>query len=71
MKVELLDSFGDDNMVANVARVSYLKHAYNYAQEANDKLLKYLAEHKHSSPFRHPQLQFRIECPIYVERQLF
>lgn len=24
-----------------------------------------------SSPFRHPQLQFRIECPIFVERQLF
>ena len=24
-----------------------------------------------NSPFRHPQLQFRVECPIFVERQLF
>jgi thymidylate synthase (FAD) len=70
MKVELLETFGDDNMVANTARVSYLKHADNYAQEANDKLLKYLAEHNHWSPFSHPRLQFRLEIPIYVERQL-
>ena len=70
MKVELLELFGDDNMVANVARVSYLKHADNYAQESNDKLLKYLAEHNHWSPFSHPKLQFRLEIPIYVERQL-
>jgi thymidylate synthase (FAD) len=39
--------------------------------EKDDKLLKYLAEHKHTSPFRHAQIQFRIECPIFVERQLF
>ena len=70
MKVELLDIFGDDNTVVDVARVSYNKLAENYTEEANVKLLKYLAEHKHSSPFRHPQLRFRIECPIYVERQL-
>jgi thymidylate synthase (FAD) len=70
MNVTLLDIFGDDNMVANVARVSYLKHADNYAQESNDKLLKYLAEHNHWSPFSHPKLQFRLEVPIYVERQL-
>ena len=70
MKVELLETFGNDNMVANTARVSYLKDADNYAQEANDKLLKYLAEHNHWSPFSHPKLQFRLEIPIYVERQL-
>jgi len=34
-------------------------------------LIKYLAEHNHTSPFRHPQLQYRITCPIFVERQLF
>ena len=70
MKVELLEVFGDDNMVVNTARVSYLKHADNYSQEANDKLLKYLAEHNHWSCFSHPRLQFRLEVPIYVERQL-
>jgi len=33
-------------------------------------LINYLVKHKHTSVFRHPQLTFRINCPIYVERQL-
>lgn len=68
--VELLNIMGDDLMVVNVARVSYGKES----NEMNDKdirLMKYLYEHKHTSPWRHPQLQFRITCPIFVERQLF
>lgn len=71
MKVELLEIFGNDDMVANAARVSFGKEASNYTVEQNEKLIKYLAEHNHTSPFRHPQLQYRITCPIYVERQLF
>ena len=71
MKVELLDIFGNDDMVANAARVSFGKEASNYSVEQNEKLIKYLAEHNHTSPFRHPQIQYRITCPIFVERQLF
>lgn len=70
MSVEILSSFGDDLMIVNVARVSYGKEV----EEFGDKdagLLRYLVNHGHTSPFRHPQLQFRIQCPIYVERQLF
>jgi len=70
MKIELLSVYGNDNMVANTARVSYLKDADNYTEEQNNKLLKYLAEHNHWSPFSHPKLQYRLEIPIYVERQL-
>lgn len=70
MKVELLSVFGDDNMVCTAARVSYNKEASNYTEEQNAKLIKYLVDHKHTSVFRHPQLQFRITCPIYVSRQL-
>lgn len=57
-------------MIADVARVSYGKSSDKYTDEQNKRLLKYLWEHKHVSPFKHPQLQFRIICPIYVERQL-
>ena len=71
MKVELLEIFGNDDMVANAARVSFGKEASNYTVEQNEKLIKYLAEHGHTSPFRHPQIQYRITCPIFVERQLF
>jgi len=68
--VELISHWGDDMMIANCARVSYQKEASNYTEEQNVKLIKYLVEHKHTSVFRHPQLQFRITCPIYVARQL-
>jgi len=70
MKAELLTHFGSDLMVANIARVSYNKETQKF-EEKDAKLLKYLASHGHTTPFRHPQLQFRIECPIFVERQLF
>lgn len=70
MNAELLNYFGDDLMVVNAARVSYGKSKEVF-DEKDIKLIKYLVEHKHIAPFRHPQLQFRISCPIFVERQLF
>ena len=70
-KVELISVFGDDLTICNCARVSYNKNASDYTEEKNAKLIKYLVDHKHTSVFRHAQLQFRIQCPIYVERQLF
>lgn len=69
-KVELMNFFGGDINHANVARVSYAKDALNFTEEQNAKLIKYLVEHGHTSPMRHSTLQFRIKCPIYVERQL-
>lgn len=70
MNVELLNYFGNDLMVVNAARVSYGKNK-DVLDEKDSKLIQYLVDHKHTAPFRHPQLQFRIECPIFVERQLF
>lgn len=70
MKIELLSYFGNDLMIINAARVSYGKFK-EILDEKDVKLIKFLIEHKHIAPFRHPQLQFRIECPIFVERQLF
>lgn len=70
MKVELLNVFGDDNMIVDAARVSFGKESHNYSAEDNQKLIRFLLKHNHWSPFSHPQLQYRIECPIYVERQI-
>lgn len=69
-EVKLLNHFGNDLMVVNAARVSYGKSKEVF-DLSDEKLMKYLVSHKHTSVFRHPQLQFRIKCPIYVERQLF
>lgn len=70
MKTEIIGHFGSDLMIANVARVSYDKESAEFS-ENDAKLLRFLAKHQHSTPFRHCHLQFRIECPIFVERQLF
>lgn len=70
MQAELLNFFGNDLMVVNAARVSYGKSKDSIDQK-DEKLINFLVEHKHVAPFRHAQLQFRIECPIFVERQLF
>ena len=39
-------------------------------KNGDEKLINFLAEHNHWSPFAHPQLQFRIKAPIFVARQL-
>ena len=70
MKVELISTWGSDNTIWDIARVSYNKKAAMFTLEENDKLIYYLAKHKHWSPFAHPKVQFRLEMPIYVERQI-
>jgi thymidylate synthase (FAD) len=70
MKVELLKVFGDDEMVVDVARASYDKLAEMYTENENDKLISYLARNNHWSPFSHPKVQYRLQIPIYVERQI-
>ena len=69
MKVELIDRMGTDLSVVNAARVSYAKTKEVF-DEKDEKLIKYLAEHEHWSPFAHASLQFRIKAPIFVARQL-
>lgn len=70
ISVELLGYFGNDNTVANAARVSFHKEASNYTDEQNEKLINYLAKHKHFSPFNHAFLSFRVKAPIFVSRQM-
>ena len=69
MKVELIDNMGTDLSVVNAARVSYSK-TKDVFDGKDEKLIKYLAEHEHWSPFAHASMQFRIKAPIFVARQL-
>lgn len=68
--VELLDSFGSDVTVVNSARVSFSKEVDEFTAK-DEKLLAYLARHKHVSPFFHPQLRFRIKMPIFLAREWY
>lgn len=71
IKVELLPDLcaGSDLSIANVARVSFDK--WKTEQDSSDeRLIKYLANHKHSSPFRHTSIGLRCTAPIWLARQL-
>jgi len=61
---------GTDLSVVNAARVSYAKTKDAFDVVKDEKLIKYLAEHEHWSPFAHASLQFRIKAPVFVARQL-
>lgn len=66
--VSLVDHMGSDISVVNSARVSFGKRTEEL-RPRDEKLIKYLWEHKHSSPFRHATVQFHIKAPIFVLEQ--
>ena len=83
MKVDYLDHMGDDLTVVDAARVSFDKkstwsivaddegYAHKTLPYKDQKLLHYLAEHQHWTPFSHPQVSIRVTAPLYVRSQLF
>jgi thymidylate synthase (FAD) len=78
----LIDHMGNDLSVVNAARVSFGKQSewqleisengyLEYSLSDKDtRLIKYLAEHKHFSPFGHAFASFHVKAPIFVARQL-
>lgn len=78
--VEYMMHMGDDLTVVNVARVSFNKESEwgefdangnGILSERDEKLIRYLAKHKHWTPFAHPQISLRIKAPIFIRTQLF
>jgi len=79
IEVTFVDSMGSDLSVVNAARVSFGKTSEMdmsdpwgppKLKERDVKLLKYLAKHKHISPFGHAFVSFHVKAPIFVARQL-
>lgn len=66
--LELIRVSGSDIDVVNAARVSYGKTSSEMT-ERDEKLIAYLLKHRHTSPFEHTQLSFRVKCPLLVSRQ--
>jgi len=79
----LIDHMGSDLSVVNAARVSFGKksewvegHKDGHPSVTpvlatrDEKLIKYLAKHKHISPFGHAFASFHVKAPIFVARQL-
>ena len=80
ISVTYIDHMGDDLSTVNAARVSFGKKSElecidlqkgTYAlKHADQKLIKYLAKHKHLSPFGHAFASFHVKAPVFVARQL-
>jgi thymidylate synthase (FAD) len=78
IKVKYIDHCGSDLTTVNAARVSFGKESQwifdedqePYLCERDTKLIKYLAKHKHLSPFGHAFASFHVKAPIFVARQL-
>ena len=83
IKVTYIDHMGSDLTVVNSARVSFGKksaweqrvhpsgdYADDVLAERDTKLIKYLAKHKHKSPFNHTFTTFHVKAPVFVARQL-
>ena len=77
--VEYVEHMGSDLTVVNAARVSFSKTSEweigkdgtRVLSQKDQRLIKYLAEHNHWTPFAHPQITLRIKAPIFVRTQLF
>lgn len=66
--VILHDVLGSDLTVVNAARVSYNRKK-DTMEDKDYRLLRYMAKHRHQSPFYHPKLQFEVKAPLMIARQ--
>lgn len=67
--VRLVEFMGGDQGVVDAARVSY--GGKSKGEEQDRKLINYLLQHSHLTPFEHALFKFHVACPIFVARQWF
>jgi thymidylate synthase (FAD) len=61
IEVKALKAPETDTDICDVARISFSRKAEEFTEEANKKLLNYLAREGHWSPFGHLYLQLQVE----------
>ncbi|AUR82636.1 thymidylate synthase complementing protein [Vibrio phage 1.026.O._10N.222.49.C7] len=72
MHVELIDYMGSDDSIVSAARVSFANEGdSSRTEEQNERLIKYLAKHRHITPFQHPTITVRVRAPIPIRTQCF
>ena len=68
--VRLVDHMGSDQRVVEAARVSTGTQSAD-DPERDRKLIFYLIEHGHGTPFEKVVFEFHVKCPLFVARQWF
>jgi len=66
--LHLLDSMGNSLSVVNDARQSFAAESAEWT-ERDGKLLRYLAKHHHTSPFRGVVFKWSVKAPLFIARQ--
>lgn len=66
--VRLIDHMGSDLSIVNAARASFAKESINFSQN-DGRLINFLCQENHMSPFRHAFLTFEFYAPLMVARQ--
>jgi thymidylate synthase (FAD) len=59
-----------DNFPAQAARVSFANDRTEQSQEKDTKLIGYLADHGHLTPFEYQHATVMIECPLFIRSQI-
>jgi thymidylate synthase (FAD) len=65
--VRLIDWMGDDQRICEAARISY--KSPSKGKEQDEKLIRYLWNNQHLSPFEQVKISFNIKLPVFVMRQ--
>ena len=66
--VEYVEHMGSDLTVVNSARVSFGKQKMTM-DKRDEKLIRYLIEHRHTSTLEHNCVTFRFTVPLFVRSQ--
>jgi len=72
-EVLYVSHMGSDSTPAHSARVSLYQLSSSSRLQMTDrdaKLIQYLADHHHTSPFEHCALTVQIKCPLFVRSQI-
>ena len=66
--VEYVEHMGSDLSIVNAARVSFGKHKEELDSK-DERLIKYLIKHRHTSTLEHNIVTFRFTVPLFVRGQ--
>lgn len=71
-ELSLVDYMGSDKRAVDAARVSFLDDDTQAEEldERDTRLLGFLLRERHTSPFEHSVITFRLKVPLYVRAQV-
>ena len=72
MQVQLIERWGTDKTVTRAARVSFNSDdlSTDELSAKDERLINYLAKHKHTSCFEHMGATLKLKVPIFIARQI-